>query len=601
MSEFVKICEARIEDCSYLRYESEDKSLFFEYLYLLGEVEDKTFDSKINQWIIPTSIAYEIQKKIKEMDIGAEMKLSPFSYQKKAIRFGLNKKNTLFKLPCGAGKTVIGIGLASELNRLDKIKPPFLMVTKAALKNQWASEIEKFSNLKPVILQTYDKSVSSFSSLIKKEEDKIVPLLKKAMKNNKKISEIQKKINELKQAAEKKFKEQFDAEVYVANYETLNDEKVRQAIIEKGTQFVFADEVQCIKDDAALRSKSLCNFNEFEYRFGATATPIKKNMEDLYGLFHLINKDIFGERKDFNRNYLKYGKFKQIAGYKNTKVLLGKVKPYIFSMTEEELGKALPTLTPPIIRYCDLTEKQRLMTNTLMEEIQQLKEEERRLYAKKGGNIDPKTDPELQKLQGQIMARQTFAQQLADSEELLKESDSGMAKHYITGSSSSKLDLLMNILEEILESEEKVCIFSRYLHMQKIIEDAVKKKAKSNSAFNVKIANITGVMDAKTKYENVYDKFQGDDDYKILLCSDAGNEGLNLTKCRYLIEYEPADSEANQQQRHGRIRRADSIYRTVFVYQLIARESYDEIAQKIISKKEKYAASIEKGHLEGDE
>lgn len=601
MTEFIEVCKTKSDSYSYLRYVSEDKSLFFEYLFLLGEVEDKTFDMSKLHWIIPTTAAYDIQQKIKAMDVGADMKLSPFPYQKKAIRFGLNKKNALFKLPCGAGKTVIGIGLSSELNRLGKIKPPFLMVTKAALKNQWASEIEKFSYFRPVVLQTYDKISATISATIKKEEKKIVPLLKNAIKNNAAISEIRKKIKKLQEEAEKRFKEQFDADVYVANYETLNDERVREEIIKKGTQFVFADEIQCIKDDTALRSKSLYSFNEFEYRFGATATPIKKNMEDLYGLFHLISKDIFGERKSFNRNYLKYGKFNQIVGYRNTERLLGNVRPYIFSMTEEELGKALPTLMPPIIRYCDLTEKQILMTNTLMEEIQQLKEEERKLYAKKGGDIDPKTDPELQKLQGQIMARQTFAQQLADSEDLLKASESHMAKQYITGSSSSKLELLMDTLEEILESEEKVCIFSRYLHMQTIIQEAIKKKAKTNSAFNVKIAIVNGTLDAKTKYENVYEKFQGDDDYKILLCSDAGNEGLNLTKCRYLIEYELADSEANQQQRHGRIRRADSVYRTVFVYQLIAKDSYDEIAQKIINKKGRYAASIEKGCLENDE
>ena len=105
-------------------------------------------------------------------------------------------------------------------------------------------------------------------------------------------------------------------------------------------------------------------------------------------------------------------------------------------------------------------------------------------------------------------------------------------------------------------------------------------------------------MDAKTKYENVYEKFQKDDDCKILICSDAGQEGLNLTKCRYLIEYEPADSDASEKQRHGRIRRADSLYRVVFVYQLVAKDSYDEIAQKIISKKERYASSVETGHYD---
>lgn len=583
---------------AYLKYVSDDRSLFFEYLYLLGEVQDRFFDNSVKTWIIPKTDALRIQKEIQSMDIGSTMKLTPFSYQKSAIRFGINKKNALFKLPCGAGKTAIGIGLSCELHRQEKIQPPFLMVTKASLKAQWCNEVEKFSHYKPVMLQTYREMNTTTSAQIKKEEGLIAPLLKNIIKNKPQISQIEKKIKSLQQKADEKFEAQFDADVYVVNYETLNDEKVRNEIIKRGTQFVFADEIQCIKDDSALRSKSLYHFNDFEYRFGATATPIKKNLEDLYGLFHLIHKDLFGKRTAFNQEYLKYGKFRQVVGYKNTNNLLNKVKPYIFSMTEEELGKALPTLMPPIVRYCELTEEQREMTNTLMEEINALKEEERQIYAKKGGNVDHKTDPDLQKLAGLIMARQTFAQQLADSEELLKVSDSAMAKRYITGSKSAKLELLLDTLEEILESEEKVCIFSRYLHMQDIIADAIKQKAKTNAVFKTKIANVTGMMSSDEKFHNVYEKFQKDDDCKILICSDAGNEGLNLTNCRYLIEYELSDSDANQKQRHGRIRRADSKYRVVFVYQLIAKDSYDEIAQKIINKKGRYAASIDSGRYD---
>ena len=62
-----------------------------------------------------------------------------------------------------------------------------------------------------------------------------------------------------------------------------------------------------------------------------------------------------------------------------------------------------------------------------------------------------------------------------------------------------------------------------------------------------------------------------------------------------MIEYEAADSYAIQTQRHGRLERADSIHDTVFVYQLIVKDSYDEIGQKIINKKRKYDAEIVKG------
>ena len=51
-----------------------------------------------------------------------------------------------------------------------------------------------------------------------------------------------------------------------------------------------------------------------------------------------------------------------------------------------------------------------------------------------------------------------------------------------------------------------------------------------------------------------------------------------------------------QTQRHGRIRRADSVNKTSYVYQLIMdepnEESWDIIAQKIINKKRNYDNDI---------
>ena len=67
---------------------------------------------------------------------------------------------------------------------------------------------------------------------------------------------------------------------------------------------------------------------------------------------------------------------------------------------------------------------------------------------------------------------------------------------------------------------------------------------------------------------------------------------LNLSECKYLIEYDLATSYAIQTQRQGRLERADSIHKNVVVYQLIANESWDEIALKIIQKKECFDSDI---------
>jgi ERCC4-related helicase len=106
-------------------------------------------------------------------------------------------------------------------------------------------------------------------------------------------------------------------------------------------------------------------------------------------------------------------------------------------------------------------------------------------------------------------------------------------------------------------------------------------------------------MSSEERYEQAYTLFQDNDSYKVLIMTEAGNAGISLSKCKNLIEYDLADSYANQIQRHGRVRRSDSISKISNIKQIILEESYDEIQQKIINKKEKYDNEIIQ-NLKGD-
>ena len=182
---------------------------------------------------------------------------------------------------------------------------------------------------------------------------------------------------------------------------------------------------------------------------------------------------------------------------------------------------------------------------------------------------------------------------MADTEELLLESDSNLAKAYVTNSKSDKIETLLDLLDEIIESGEKAAIFSRYRRIQPILRREILKRIP-----DIKIAAINGETSSEDRYTEAYTKFRDTPEYKVLLLSDAAAEGINLSKCKYLIELEPADSYLIQTQRRGRLERADSIHDSVFVYQLIAENSYDEIGLKIVSKKEKYDTQIIKGEVE---
>lgn len=568
-------------------YEIEIKSVCREdlnYLFCLFNSGKVQYNLDNKTWIVSEQIYNELENKFSVdsyFNLGSCMKLQPYDYQKEVANFILHNKKALTVLPCGAGKTVIVICSYLEALHKNVINGPGLIIVKASLKYQWQQEVGKFSDLKATVIKTYSELTSNITNRIKTRESK-----------KEKTKELKEEIKQLKKERSQLFKNQFKGyDLYICNYETLLDTKVSKELLAMNLEFVAADEIQYAKSDTSKRNKALAKFGDAKMTIGATATPVQNNPLDIYGLFKFIQPELFPKKTNFSSLYLKYGGYGRVIGAKNTRQLHTKIKPYMITKKKEEVAKQLPQLVVNQL-YCEFEPEQLEMSNKLLDELSELK---RKLEAldKRLSPAEALHNEERAKLDAGIMARQAFAQELANSELLLSESESEMAKQYVTGCKENhKLDLLMNLVEEIIESGEKVCIFSKFRRMQDVITNRVREM---KSIKDIGIAYVNGGISGQDRYNEVYNKFKDMNNYKILLCSDSGAEGLNLNACKYLIEYEAADSYAIQTQRHGRLERADSIHDTVFVYQLIVKDSYDEIGQKIINKKRKYDVEIIKG------
>ena len=554
------------------------------YLFCLFNSGKVQYNLDNKTWIVSESIYKELENKFSVdsyFNLGSCMKLQPYDYQKEIANFILHNKKALIVAPCGAGKTPVVICSYLEALHKNVINGPGLIIVKASLKYQWKQEVSKFSDLKATVIQTYSELTSNITNRIKNRESK-----------KEKTKELKEEIKQLKKERSQLFKSQFKGyDLYICNYETLLDKEVSKELLTMNLEFVAADEIQYAKSNTSKRNKALAKFGNAKMTIGATATPVQNNPEDIYGLFKFIQPELFPKKSDFSSLYLKYGGYGRVIGAKNTRQLHTKIKPYMIIKDKKDVAKQLPRLVVNQL-YCEFEPEQLEMSNKLLDELAELK---RKLEAldKTLSPVEALHNEERAKLDAGIMARQAFAQELANSELLLSESESEMAKQYITGCKENhKLDLLMNLIEEIIESGEKVIVFSKYRRMQNVITNRIKE---IKSLKDIKIAYVNGSISGDDRYNEVYTKFRDNDAYKILLCSDAGAEGLNASRCKYLIEYEAADSYAIQTQRHGRLERADSIHDTVFVYQLIVKDSYDEIGQKIINKKRKYDAEIVKG------
>ena len=583
------------------------------FAMLVGNFEYKEYDIEKDIWLIQASdyeklekldaklfppkvklgdkMASRFQTQVKEVSgwesMGEGMKLQPYPYQKEIIKFCLDAETALIVAPCGSGKTPCGIGLYLEGVKAGKITGPGMIVVKASLKLQWASEVRKFSNLRPRIVQTAAQATASIKQAIKKAERK---LDKADDTEHKRLTE---EIKALKVQAKEAFEAQFkDCDLYILNYETLLDEKVRKALRKIKPQYVFSDEAHYIKSASAKRSKFLCEFSDARIKVGATATPIKRDPSDLYGLFRFIKPELFISKSRFATTYLRTDRATgRVIGTKNEKQLSAQIDPYMIVKTKEEVAKQLPKLVI-MQRYAEFSSDQADVNQVLLDELDEVNEQQKRVLSKYGTDPDPrivKNDPEYQKLDARAMALQTYMLELADSPLLL--TSEGAQKYMPKDKKSYKLEMLIELLGEIIESGEKAAIFSRWTRMHDIITERIRKEP---GLKKIGIAYHSGQISNKKRDEEVR-RFRTDPDCKVLLMSNSGAEGINLSECQYLIEMEPAESYAIQTQRHGRVERADATHDTAYVIQLLTMDSWDEKALKGISRKEGYDATIIKG------
>ena len=536
---------------SFLEYtgELQDKYII---ISLLAQYRDSVKRVNTDKWIIPNEIVPLLEEKCAVerfispwKDIGTGLKYEPYEYQKETVFFGSEKNSALFLLPTGSGKSFIAITLYNELKQSNKVTTPGIIVVPASLKYQWVKEVSKFSDLIAHSVDTPSK-------------------------------------------AGKKFDKQFeDCDLLICNYETLKNKAVAEKLKEVNCQFIIGDEIQKINNYKSGIHKAICQFNDLEYRYGMTATPITNNPENVFGIFNFLDPNLFKTHGKFATNYIIYKGYGRVAGVKNVEHLKTQINPYIFIKTEDEISDQLPELIVTPI-YCTMPNKTRKINDAIMADLKIAQDAVGRIEKEITNPKLLEKNPEYLQWTAKIMAYQTFAQELADDGRLLSISESNMAKEYKTDDlENPKLEILKDLVKNVLDAEETVCIFTKYERMQRLLINELQSEFK-----DIKIAHINGSMTPEERYEQAYTLFQNDPDYKVLIMTSAGEAGISLSKCKNLIEYDLADSYAAQTQRHGRVRRSDSESKISNIYQIILDNSWDEIMLKIINKKQNYDQEI---------
>lgn len=424
--------------------------------------------------------APEYYKDIPEHEIPTTLSL--YSFQKFGSNFlAHNALEVGFGLLCdkmGSGKTCQSLGAAELLRNEGHIKNKILVVCKKALKTQWKTEgVEKFTNKSAIVIDG-------------------TPAQRK-----------------------KQYKEAQSKDYVVINYETLRN-KSDSAILNK-MQFdlIIIDEAHKAKNVETKTNQALSKFAQDQGAMGfiLTGTPIMNRPEELYGLFSIFNPDYLGSWSEFQKKYLVYafnGKFQERVGIKKKPELETLTQPYMLRRGEKELGIELPKLVQRE-KLIEPTKAQKLLHETCSGYLEEAREK----------MAQSQTPEEQKKFTNQMQGFMQMLIAVADSTELLKLSDSGMAKKLLELAQKEKdwevtpkLDMLLSDIEDIVEADEKVVIFTSFKRMAEYIGGEIEKKAKQ------KVLYIHGQINQQTR-DNAKDLFWNSDDHKILIGTDAMAEG----------------------------------------------------------------------------
>ena len=88
----------------YIAYTGSSISEYLEFTAFLGNVESRYFDDKANCWCCSNVEAQKIQDQLNSKEVGSDLKLKPYGYQRQAIAFCKEVEAGIVRLPCGAGE-----------------------------------------------------------------------------------------------------------------------------------------------------------------------------------------------------------------------------------------------------------------------------------------------------------------------------------------------------------------------------------------------------------------------------------------------------------------------------------------------------------------
>jgi SNF2 family DNA or RNA helicase len=331
-----------------------------------------------------------------------------------------------------------------------------------------------------------------------------------------------------------------------------------EALCKQKWKAVILDEAQMIKNPTTLAAQALCRLRS-EYRVCLTGTPIENHLGELWSQFNFLMPGFLKDLKTFTKKLRT-----PIEKQNNTflqKVLANKVRPFLLRRTKELVASELPAKTI-ITKSIELDGRQRDLYETVrLAMYEKVKE----AVANKG----------LAKSQIIVLDALLKLRQVCCDPRLVSLASAKKV------SQSAKLELLLDMIEELIDEGKSILLFSQFTSMLDLIMPELNKRA-------IEFVQIRGdTKDRRTPVES----FQSGKVRLFLLSLKAGGTGLNLTAADTVIHYDPWWNPAVENQATDRAHRIGQ-KKAVFVFKLIASGTIEERMVELQERKKAIAEGM---------
>ncbi len=325
-----------------------------------------------------------------------------------------------------------------------------------------------------------------------------------------------------------------DADLVLTSYAILRLDA--EALAAEPWDAVVLDEAQMIKNPDSQVARAAYGLKQARWRVTLSGTPVENRLEELWSQFHFLAPGLLGGRQDFLERHARpiADGIPGAAGR-----LRAIIRPFMLRRRKQEVARELPPRTEVVLQ-CTLDPRER----DVYEAIRAATEKDVVDALEAGGSV-------LMALEALLRLRQAACHTgLVPGQEATR---------------SSKLDLLLETLDEAVAEGHKALVFSQWTGLLDRVEPHLRR------------AGLPFLrLDGSTRDRGaVVDGFQAADGPPVLLVSlKAGGTGLNLTAADHVFLLDPWWNPAVEDQAADRAHRIGQT-RPVLVHKLIAEDTVE--------------------------